>query len=206
MFRPFNGLGIPNRTSQGTLNVATDTTIVSGISGRYATALFDLARDADALDAVASDMGSLGKAIDESADLARVVRSPVLGRVAQGKAMAAILDKAGAHALTKQFVGLAAQNRRLFALPDMVRDFTRLLAQHRGEVAGEVVSAQPLSDKQLTDLKAQLKKAVGSEVRLNTRVDPTLLGGLIVKVGSRQVDGSLRTKLQNLKIAMKGAA
>lgn len=184
--------------------MATDTTIVSGISGRYATALFELARDANALDAVAGDLASLGKAIDESEDLARVVRSPVMGRAAQGKGMAAILDKAGAHALTKQFVGLTAQNRRLFALPDIVRDFSRLVAAHRGELTGEVVSAQPLSDKQLTDLKAQLKKAMGSEVRIHTRVDPSLLGGLIVKVGSRMVDGSLRTKLQNLKIAMKG--
>ena len=186
--------------------MATDTTIVSGISGRYATALFELARDANALDAVAGDMTGLAKAMDESADLTRVVRSPVMSRAAQGKAMAAILDRFGAQPLTKQFIGLAAHNRRLFVLPDMVRDFTRLLAQHRGEVAGEVVSAQPLSDRQLTDLKAQLKKAVGSEVRINTRVDPGLLGGLIVKVGSRMVDGSLRTKLQNLKIAMKGVA
>ena len=186
--------------------MATDTTIVSGISGRYATALFELARDAKALDTVAADLGSLTKAMDESADLTRVVRSPVISRADQGKAMAAILDKMAAHALTRQFIGLAAQNRRLFVLPDMIRDFTRLLAQHSGEVSGEVVSAQALSDKQLTDLKAQLKKAVGSEVRLNTRVDPSLLGGMTVKVGSRMVDGSLRTKLQNLKIAMKGAA
>lgn len=186
--------------------MATDTTIVSGISGRYAIALFELARDANVLDAVSGDLASLVKAMDESADLTRLVRSPVIGRNDQGKAMGAVLDKMGAHALTKQFLGLIAHNRRLFALSDMVRDFTRLLAQHRGEVAGEVVSAQALSDKQLTDLKAQLKKAVGSEVRINTRVDPSLLGGMTVKVGSRMVDGSLRTKLQNLKIAMKGVA
>jgi len=186
--------------------VATDTNIVSGISGRYATALFELARDAKVLEAVAADLGALGRAMDASTDLVRVVKSPVMSRADQGKAMDAVLDRLGAHALTHRFIGLVALNRRLFALPDMARDFLRLLAQHSGEVAGEVVSAQALSDKQLADLKSQLRKAVGSEVRLNTRVDPGLLGGLIVKVGSRMVDGSLRTKLQNLKIAMKGAA
>ncbi len=182
-----------------------ESTTVSGISGRYATALFDLALDQTALEPVADDLASLGRMIDDSDDLRRLVRSPVIGRRAQIAALDAIMEKAGANDLTRKFVGLVARNRRLFALPGMIRGFARLMAQHRGEVAGEVISAHPLSDDQLQALKAQLKTAVGSDVQLETRVDAALLGGLVVKIGSRMIDSSLRTKLQNLKFVMKGA-
>lgn len=180
-------------------------TIVSGIAGRYASALFDLAQDQSALEPVAADLAAFGRMIDESDDLRRLVRSPVIRRSAQVAALDALMDKAQMNALTKKFVGLVARNRRLFALRDMIRGFSRLLAQHRGEVAGEVVSAHPLSDAQLDALKAQLKAAVGSDVQLEAKVDASLLGGLVVKIGSRMIDSSLRTKLQNLKFAMKGA-
>jgi len=182
-----------------------ETTIVSGISGRYATALFDLALEQSQLEPVAADLSALGNMIDESDDLRRLVRSPVIRRRDQIAALDALLERAEANALTRRFVGLVASNRRLFALPDIVRDFARLAAQHRGEVAGEVISAHPLSDEQLQALKTQLTAAVGSEVQLESKVDSALLGGLVVKIGSRMIDGSLRTKLQNLKFAMKGA-
>ncbi|MBM3503616.1 MAG: F0F1 ATP synthase subunit delta [Alphaproteobacteria bacterium] len=182
-----------------------ETTLVSGIAGRYATALFELAADRKAMDQVAGDVEQLGRMIEGSPELQRVLRSPVLSRGDQLKAMTAILGRAGANDLTRRFVGLVAQNRRLFALSDIVRDFGRLLAHHRGEQSGEVVSAQPLADDQLAAIKKQLAGLLGSEVRLSAKVDPNLLGGLIVKIGSRMMDASLRTKLQRLKLAMKGA-
>lgn len=178
---------------------------VSGIAGRYATALFELAQDQNALDQTAEDLASLGRMIADSADLERLVRSPVISRAAQAKALEAVMDQAEMGALTRKFAGLVAQNRRLFALADMARAFAQLLAHHRGEVAGEITSAHPLSDAQLDKLRAQIKAAVGSDVQIDAKVDPSLLGGLVVKVGSRMIDSSLRTKLQNLKFAMKGA-
>jgi len=178
---------------------------VSGIAGRYAMALFDLATDQGALDQTADDMASLGRMIADSADLHRLVRSPVIGSKAQAAALDAIMAQAEFGPLSQKFVGLVAGNRRLFALPGMVQGFAQLMAQHRGEVAGEVTSAHPLSDAQLATLRAQLKTAVGSDVQIDAKVDPSLLGGLIVKIGSRMIDSSLRTKLQNLKFAMKGA-
>jgi len=150
-------------------------------------------------------MASLGRMIADSADLHRLVRSPVIGSKAQAAALDAIMAQAKFGPLSVKFVGLVASNRRLFALPGMVRGFAQLMAQHRGEVAGEVTSAHPLSDAQLATLRAQLKTAVGSDVQIDAKVDPSLLGGLIVKIGSRMIDSSLRTKLQNLKFAMKGA-
>ncbi|MEQ9639892.1 MAG: F0F1 ATP synthase subunit delta [Alphaproteobacteria bacterium] len=185
--------------------MAGETTVVSGIAGRYATALFELARDQGRLEAVASDMADLAQAITESADLNRLVRSPVFGRDEQTKAMAAVLESAGADALTVKFVGLVAQNRRLFALADMARDFRRLLAAHRGEVAASVTSAYELSDAELSAIKSELSAAMKTDVDVERVVDPAILGGLVVKVGSRMVDSSLRTKLQGLRLAMKGA-
>jgi len=157
------------------------------------------------MDAVARDLTDLGRLISESADLRRLVMSPVFDRDDQSSAMAAILDKAGAHGLTKKFVGLVAANRRLFALDGMIRAYGALVARHRGEVAAEVVSAHPLTDAQLAKLGETLKAATGSEVRVTARVDDGLLGGLVVKLGSRMVDTSLRTKLNRLKLAMKEA-
>ncbi|NQV79449.1 MAG: F0F1 ATP synthase subunit delta [Alphaproteobacteria bacterium] len=179
--------------------------IVSGIAGRYANALFDLARDDSALDAVASDIASLGRMIGSSDDLRRLVKSPVIRHAAQASALDALMEKAEMSGLTRKFIGLVAQNRRLFALPDMIRGFAQFMARHRGEIAGEVISAHPLSAAQLAALTVQLKATVGSNVQLDAKVDASLLGGLVVKVGSRMIDSSLRTKLQNLKVAMKGA-
>ncbi len=184
--------------------MAAGTSIVSGIAGRYATALFELALEQKAADEVAADLRDLGALIEESDDLMRVVRSPVLTRDEQSNAMAAVLEKAGAHALTRNFVGLVAANRRLFVLAGMITAFQQLRAAHRGEIAGEVISAHTLDDAQLDAVRKQLAQAMGQEVQLESSVDESLLGGLVVKVGSRMIDNSLRTKLQNLKVAMKG--
>jgi len=185
--------------------VTEDNTLVGGIAGRYAIALFELAEEANALDAVEADLTALRHMIGQSADLARLVRSPLFAREDQARAMSAILDKAGAHELTRKFVGLVAQNRRLFALPDMARAFTRLLAEKRGEESARVRSARPLSKEQLSKLAERLKISLGKNVRLETEVDENLIAGLVVQVGSKLIDTSLRTKLDNLQIAMREA-
>lgn len=176
----------------------------SGLAGRYAQALFDLAADRGALDAVAADLDVLSRMFDDSADFVRLVRSPVIKRDDAGKAVAALAKGAGFNALTANFLGLLAKNRRLFELMAMVKAFRSLLAESRGEVAAEVISATPLSDKHIAAVADALKAATGAKVALSPRVDPALLGGMIVRVGSRMVDSSLRTKLSKLELAMKG--
>jgi len=175
-----------------------------GLAARYAAALFDLADEKKQLDQVAADLASLKKAIGESGDLRRLVRSPVLSRADQARAMAALLDRAGASELVRRFVGLVAQNRRLFVLSDMIDSYLSQLAGRRGEMTAEVVSARPLSDAQRDAVAEVLRKAVGGKVAVAARVDPALIGGLVVKVGSRLIDSSLRTKLHRLQLAMKG--
>ena len=184
--------------------MASDTTGVTGLAGRYATALFELAEEQNALDQVAEDVRTLAALIDGNAELTRMVRSPVITRSAQGAAMDAILTRAGANELTRKFVGLASANRRLFALMDIINGYLMILAGRRGELTADITSAQPLNDKQAQDLLDVLKRSVGGNVSLNTKVDPNLLGGLIVKIGSRMVDSSLNTKLQQLRLAMRG--
>lgn len=179
---------------------------VSGLAGRYATALFELARERDVLDATASDLGSLKAMLDESDALRRLVLSPVVARDDQGRAMAALVERAGIGELTGNFVGLLASNRRLFGLTDMIAAYETLLAAHRGEVTAEVISARPLSEAQAAAVAAALKSVVGSDVRLTASVDESLLGGLVVKLGSQMVDASVKAKLQSLELAMKGAA
>lgn len=176
----------------------------AGLADRYAAALYELADEGKALDKVAADLRQISKMLDESADLVRLIRSPILGRVEQGRAMQAILDKAGVDQLTAKFVGLVAKNRRLFTLPAMIKAFLATLARRRGEVAAEVTSAQALTAQQQEAVTAALRQAVGSKVSVETRVDPALLGGMVVRVGSRMVDSSLKTKLQKLELAMKG--
>lgn len=183
--------------------MAGENTIISGVAGRYASALFELAEGAGALDSVGGDLKTVGSMIDESGDLRRMVKSPVFSAEEQGKAFGAILSKAGVGGLTANFIGLVARNRRLFALPDMIRGYVALLAAHRGEVTADVVSAHPLSDAQTTALKEAIKASIGKDVAVSTRVDASLLGGLVVKVGSRMIDTSLKTKLNSLKFAMK---
>ncbi|MBP5858997.1 F0F1 ATP synthase subunit delta [Marivibrio halodurans] len=178
---------------------------VSDIADRYAHALFDLADENKQLDAVAEDLRTLSALIAESDDMTRLVRSPVLSRQEQGKAMAALLDKMEASDLTQKFVALVAAKRRLFALPAIARAYLEELARRRGEVVADVTVAQELSDQQKEALEAALKQAVGGKVSMDLTVDPSLLGGLVVKVGSHMVDSSLSGKLQRLKFAMKGA-
>ncbi|HLT01876.1 MAG TPA: F0F1 ATP synthase subunit delta [Geminicoccaceae bacterium] len=179
---------------------------VSGLAGRYAVALFELAQEQDALDEVARDLHALRDLLAESADLERLIRSPVLSRDEQARALAAVGERAGFAPLTLKFLGLLAHKRRLFALPDVIEAYDAMLAEHRGEVGAEVVSAIPLSDEQLASVREQLAAAVGQTVKLSTKVDPGLLGGLVVRVGSRMIDASIRTKLHQLELALKGAA
>jgi F-type H+-transporting ATPase subunit delta len=184
--------------------VATDQPIVSGVAGRYAAALFDLAVEQNKVSEVEKDLATFQQIYDESDDLKRLVRSPVIAGDDQARALGAVLDKAGIGGLSKNFFNLAARNRRLFAAPDMARAFHALAAKARGEVTADVTSAYPLTDEQAQALKASLKETVGKDVTLATRVDPSLIGGLIVKLGSRMVDSSLKTKLANLSLSLKG--
>jgi F-type H+-transporting ATPase subunit delta len=186
--------------------VASTDQTVSGVPGRYASALFELATEDKSTAEVAGQLQRFGLAIDQSDDLRRVVRSPVFSAEDQVAAMSAVAAELGISGTTLNFLKLVAKNRRLSALPDIIKAYATLLATSRGEIAGEVTSAEPLSAAQLEDLKAALKSALGRDVALSTRVDSAILGGLIVKVGSRMMDNSLKTKLQTLKIAMKGTA
>jgi len=177
---------------------------MSGIAGRYALAVFELALEEKSLEAVERDFAALKTMILQSADLARFVRAPVFSRSEQAKGMTAILDKMDAAPLTKRFVLLLAAKRRLFLLLDAMRDFDALLARQRGEIDAEIISARPLRLFETEALKRVLKAKFGREPQLAARVDPTLLGGLVVKVGSRMIDSSLRAKLNGLRAAMKG--
>ena len=181
-------------------------TAVSIIANRYATALFELADDQSRLDEVALDLTRLVSSIDESQDLQQLVRSPILNRKDQGKAMTSVLEAMEVGELTKNFVGLIAQNRRLFALTDMVKGFLDELARRRGEVTAEVTAARSLSESQVAALQESLQRSLGGKVSISHEVDPTLIGGMVVKVGSRMVDTSLRTQLNKIQIAMKGVS
>lgn len=183
--------------------MATEDHTVSGVAGRYATALFELALEEKALEKIETDLNRFGEALDASEDLARLVKSPMFTAEEQGRALGAILDEVEIDGLTKNFLLLVSQNRRLFAVPGMIDAFRALLADHRGEISASVVSASALNDTQVTALKQALKAALGKDVMLDQRVDPSLLGGLAVKVGSRMIDTSLQTKLTRLKHAMK---
>ena len=175
-----------------------------GLAGRYANAVFELAQEQKAVDAVSADLASLRRAMETSSDLTRLVRSPVFSAEDQAKALKAVLEKMGAEALTIKFVLLLAQKRRLFILTHVITAFESLLAKSRGETEAEVTAARALSDGEIAELKTVLKSKLGKEPRLHSKIDPTLLGGLIVKVGSRMIDSSLRTKLDGLRAAMKG--
>jgi F-type H+-transporting ATPase subunit delta len=185
-------------------DVAAEAKGVSGLAERYALALFDLADERKALDQVADDLRGLRGLLRDSADLARLIRSPVLSRQEQAKAIAAVAQAAGLSPLTRNFLGLLAQHRRLFALPDMIEGFLRQLADRRGEVTARVVAAQPLTAEQRAAVDERLRKAVGSKVAVDVEVDPSLLGGLVIKVGSRMIDASLKSKLYRLQLQMKG--
>jgi F-type H+-transporting ATPase subunit delta len=176
------------------------------MAGRYATALFELARDERAVDAVKTDLDAFDALLSDSPDLVRLVRSPVFGADEQGRALSAVLDKAGIKGFAANFLRLVASNRRLFAVRDMIRAFRTLVAKHKGEVTAEVTVAERLSDTHLDALKSALKSVTGGKaVDLNVKVDPAIIGGITVKLGSRMVDSSLRTKLNSIKHAMKEA-
>lgn len=175
-----------------------------GVAGRYANALYELAESEKALDTVASDLRELRTMCEESADLARLVASPIVGRDAQTAAITAVAGKTGFHALTVKFLGTLARNRRLAMVRDVVAAFLAELARRRGEVTAEVVSATPLKVEHLDRVRGALAASLGSKVALEARVDPALIGGLIVRVGSKMVDASLATKLQKLRLSMKG--
>jgi F-type H+-transporting ATPase subunit delta len=175
-----------------------------GLAARYASALFELAESERALDDVAANLVQLRQLIAESPELERLVRSPALSREDQAKGMAAVLEKGGAHELTLKFVGSVTMNRRLFIIDDMIKEFLAELARRRGEVAADVTSAVELGQVQIDAVTTALREAVGQKVAVNLAVDPSLIGGLIVRVGSRMVDSSIRTKLQRLQFAMKG--
>ncbi|HVD84920.1 MAG TPA: F0F1 ATP synthase subunit delta [Bradyrhizobium sp.] len=178
---------------------------VSGVSGRYATALFELARDEKSIDAVKADLDEFETLLSESADLKRLVRSPVFSADAQLKALTAVLDKAGVTGIAANFLKVLTRNRRLFAIGDVIRAFRALVARFKGEASADVTVAERLSDRNLDALKTALKSVTGKDVALNVKVDPSIIGGLVVKLGSRMVDSSLRTKLNSIKHAMKEA-
>jgi F-type H+-transporting ATPase subunit delta len=175
------------------------------MAGRYATALFDLARETNAIDAVKSDLDRFDALVADSADLYRLVRSPVFSTEEQLRALSAVLDRAGIGGLAAKFLKLVTMNRRLFAARDMARAYRELVAKYKGEATAEVTVAEQLKDDHLTALRAALKAVSGKDVDLNIKVDPAIIGGLVVKLGSRMVDTSLRTKLNAIKLAMKEA-
>lgn len=183
------------------------TTATTGVAGRYASALFELADGAKSLDQVAQDLTTFRNLVAESAELARLIASPVIGRALQGKALLAVLDAAGISGLTRNFVGTVAANGRARDLPAMASAFLAELARRRGETTATVTSAVPLSPAQLQQLSDALRSVLGSnKVSIDARVEPDILGGLVVKVGSRLFDSSVRSKLQRLQLAMKGVA
>jgi F-type H+-transporting ATPase subunit delta len=177
--------------------------IISGMAGRYATALFELALDNNAVDAVKADLGRFDALVGESADLARLVRSPVFGADEQTKALTAVLDKAAIGGLTAQFLKLVVAKRRLFAVREMIRAYRAMVARHHGEVTAQVTVAETLSELHRAAITDALKSVTGKDVGLDVKVDPAIIGGLVVKLGSRMVDSSLRTKLNSIKHAMK---
>jgi len=183
--------------------VSEPASISSGIAARYAAALFELAKEAKALKALEADVDALDAALATSADLREMIASPVLGRAEQGAAIGAIADKAGLSDLTANTLALMAAKRRLFVLPMLSADLRARIADEKGEITAEVVSASKLSAAQAKQLAATLKERVGRTVKLNATVDETLIGGLVVKVGSQMIDTSIRSKLASLQNAMK---
>jgi F-type H+-transporting ATPase subunit delta len=185
--------------------VAAEDPSVSGVSGRYATALFELARDEKSIDAVKADLDRFDAMLADSVDLQRLVRSPVFSADSQARALAAVLEKAGITGIAANFLRVLTVNRRLFAVSHVIRAFRALVAKFKGEATADVTAAEKLSDKNLDALKTALKAVTGKDVELNVNIDPSIIGGLVVKLGSRMVDSSLRTKLNSIKHAMKEA-
>jgi F-type H+-transporting ATPase subunit delta len=184
--------------------VETSGGIQASLAGRYASALFDLARDEKQIDAVSRSLDSLNQALADSREFGQLVDSPLVDRDEAAKAFSAIADKLGLDPLTANFLGVLARNGRKGQLTQVIRLFRRLAADHRGETTAEVISAHPLTDDQVASLKTRLKARAGRDVTIDARTDPAILGGLIVKLGSEMIDGSLKTKLNRLAQVMKG--
>lgn len=182
-----------------------DEPIVSGMAGRYATALFELAQEEKAVDSVLADLNRFAEILNGSPDLLRLVRSPVFKSDEQLKALQAVLAKAGISGLAARFLAMVTKNRRLFAVSQMIGAFRAIVSRHKGEARAEVTVAEKLSDENLNALKDALKTATKQDVALDVTVDPSILGGMKVKLGSRMVDASLKTKLNSIRIAMKEA-
>ena len=178
--------------------------IQASLGGRYATALFELAAQAKTINDVEASLAKVRAAIDQSDDFKALTTSPVVAREAAGKAVLATADELGVDSTTRNFLGVLAQNRRLGELPAIIRAFRLLASRHRGEVAAEVTSAHPLDEEQVAALKQQLRQRVGRDVSVDLAVDPALLGGLVVRIGSQMIDSSIRTRLNSLAHAMKG--
>ncbi|MCQ1768779.1 F0F1 ATP synthase subunit delta [Neorhizobium galegae] len=183
--------------------VADTSQLISGVAERYASSLFELSLEAGSIDKVGADLDRFQALLDESEDLRRLVASPVFSAEDQQNAVIAVAQKAGISGLVANFLKVVAGNRRLFAIPGMIRAFRQIAAEHRGEITAEVTSAHALSQAQENELKSALKGVTGKDVTIAVTIDPSILGGLIVKVGSRQIDTSLRTKLSTLKLALK---
>ena len=185
------------------ISVANSEMMISGVTARYASALFDLALAEKKIPAVEKDLGRFDALLNASADLKRLVLSPVFSADDQFRAIDAVLRKAKIEGLVGNFIRVVAKNRRLFAMQDMLVAFRKLVAEHRGEATADVTVAAKLNAEQTKELKAALKSVVGKDVAINATVDPSILGGMIVKVGSRQIDTSLKTRLSSLKLALK---
>jgi F-type H+-transporting ATPase subunit delta len=192
--------------TEGSFSLASETTDVSGLAERYAAALFDLADERRVLDEIAADLRQLRAMLETSGDLRRLIRSPILSRDDQGKAIGVLAERAGLSMLVRNFLAVIARNRRLFVVPAIIEAFLHRLAARRGEVSAQVTTALPLSEAQFVALNEQLRRSIGSRVSVDVRVDPELIGGMIVRVGSRMVDGSVKSKLQRLQLAMKSIA
>jgi len=184
--------------------LSAEESVIGGLAGRYAVALFELAQELDdaAQATIADNMAGLKVLIDGSDDLQKLLKSPVINAEEQAAALAAVLDKAGAHQLVKNFAALVVDKRRAFAFADMAVQYGALVAGARDEVVARVTSARALSDGQIDKVKAELEKAVGKNVIIENETDAALLGGMVVKLGSRMIDGSLKTKLNSLKTAL----
>lgn len=183
--------------------MAASTSLTSGAAGRYSTALFELAGEEGSRDRVEADLIQLQDALDESDDLMQLIRNPMYSRDEQQKGIGAVADKMDVSPIVGNVLGLMAQKRRLFALPEMIAGYKALMADERGEMSAEVTAARPLSDAQQNALAEKIKGATGKDVKLNVNVDPDIIGGLVIRVGSRMIDTSIRSRLNNLHNAMK---
>jgi F-type H+-transporting ATPase subunit delta len=178
--------------------------IQASLAGRYALALFDLAREEKQIESVGASLATLRRGLAESADLRALTSSPLIGRKAAVEAIMATAESMGIDPLTRNFLGVLARNGRLTKIEAVIRAFDQLSAGHRGEISAEVTSAHPLADDQIEAIRSNLRTRMGRDIAVEMNVDPAILGGLVVKIGSQRIDGSIRTKLNNVASAMKG--